>query len=78
MITSRDIIIYRGFEITRIEGSRVRNSLKYTRRADLFSRRGASSFVKYVEYSVVLGTWNYSTNKLKDVKDEIDLYIKSR
>jgi hypothetical protein len=78
MILSRDIIVYKGFDITRIEGRRIRNSLKYTRTADLFSRRGVSTFVKYIEYSVSLGNYNYSSKKLSDVKDEINSYISTR
>lgn len=78
MILSIDIIVYKGFDIKRIEGNKIRNSMKNTPRGQLFSYKNSNPLVKYVEYSVQLGTWNYTTNRLRDVKDEIDSYIKNR
>jgi hypothetical protein len=69
MILSTNIILYKGYDIKRIEGKTIRNSLKYTRKADLFSRRGVSPFVKFVEYSSNIDGHTYTSKKLKDVKD---------
>lgn len=78
MVISSNTIAYKGFEIKRIEGRKVRNSMRYVNRGQFYSAKDTNPLVKYVEYSVTLGKWNYSSNKLRDVKDEIESYINNQ
>jgi hypothetical protein len=75
MILSTNIIIYKGFEIKRIEGRKIKNSIKNTQRGQFYASKNTNPLVKYVEYIVAFDKWNYSSSKLRDVKDEIDLHI---
>jgi hypothetical protein len=76
MVISKSITTYKGYDITRIEGRRIKNSIKNTQRGQFYANKDTNPLVKYIEYSVAFATWNYSSDRLKDIKNEIDSQTK--
>jgi hypothetical protein len=66
---------YRGVEIVKYEGSKMKDSFR--KKDPRTFQSGDSKFTKWHSYTVNVNDLTYEFDKLKDAKDFIDLYIKS-
>jgi hypothetical protein len=66
---------YRGVEIVKYEGSKMKDSFR--KKDPRTFQSGDSRFTKWHSYTVNLNDLTYEFDKLKDAKEFIDLYIKS-
>ena len=66
---------YRGVEIVKYEGSKMKDSFR--KKDPRTFQSGDSEFTKWHSYTVNVNDLTYEFDKLKDAKDFIDLYIKS-
>ena len=66
---------YRGVEIVKYEGSKMKDSFR--KKDPRTFQSGDSKFTKWHSYTVNVNDLTYEFDKLKDAKEFIDLYIKS-
>ena len=66
---------YRGVEIVKHEGSKMKDSFR--KKDPRTFQSGDSKFTKWHSYTVNVNDLTYEFDKLKDAKEFIDLYIKS-
>ena len=66
---------YRGVEIVKYEGSKMKDSFR--KKDPRTFQSGDGKFTKWHSYTVNVNDLTYEFDKLKDAKEFIDLYIKS-
>jgi hypothetical protein len=65
---------YRGFEIIKYEGSKMKDDFR--KRDPRTFQSGDSKFTKWHSYEVTIDGVKYQFDKLKDAKELIDLKLK--